>query len=187
MINDLINKYNIGSRYVNEISCYLAKFIDNTYLMDINADVLSRMDLDNINIIFENTPNVCGIYQFILPQSANTIRFLDPSKPSLNYNMSDDDYYREYLVITAVDEIKSMMERENTNVLGINKLVYEIGGLLNIYDPKIELIPFSEIDKNLDYKIAIKSEIRFNKMIQREYNRRETISEILNDDEKSKI
>jgi hypothetical protein len=169
MIEELLHKYNISSKYTYEFTNYLYKFIDDPYLMDINADVLSRLDLENIILIFDEFPGAIEVTYAHRPDNKR----IWPNKVLGQLNLvSDDDisvseYQKEILILELLNNIKDMLPKSN-NILGINKLVAKIGIIIDLSTMRSEVKPFTEADTD-EYRILIRSEITNNRSVIRDY------------------
>lgn len=180
MIKDILEKYNIGPRYSYEIYHYLSRFDNDPYLMDVNADVLSRLNLDNINIIFVDEP--IGEYGISSPHMANNVMILPTTFTQTSgkvVDINDENCYREVLVDELIKQINKLMSDNKTNTLGMNRLVSGIGVIKDPLNLKTGLIPFSVVNKSIDYITLLKSEISVDRTILRNY----VIKTILEDDE----
>ena len=146
MIQDLLNKYRIDQKY----STYLEKFIEDPYLMDINAYVLSKLDRNiDIRILYETTTGSYAITTEFKPMHQ-----LD--------DIVNNEYYSEILI----SELVSLIEKKtlDNKILGIDKLVSKIGivdNTTNLEFPNQELIPFTNFNFNINlgFRILLKSEI----------------------------
>lgn len=167
MIN-LLDKYNIHPKYTQEFTNYLYKFIDDPYLMDINAEILSRLDLENITLIFYDFP---GAIEVTSGYRNNQVRFwprtgLGPIT-QVDDSVSNEEYHREVLILELLTNIKDMLSKSN-NILGINKLVAKIGIIIDLSTMRSEVKPFTEADTD-EYRTLIRAEITNNRSIIRDY------------------